>query len=82
MCATVMLLKISVKKFCATVAQRALLCRCLQFATTHTAQLFFCFNLVSIIKNLRHVAKQGVQLLHYSKMASKHSAQLLIWGKF
>ena len=71
-----------IKTFCTTVAQRAQLCRCIKFAPKHTAQLFFCFNLVYIIKDLRHVAKQGAQLLHYSKMASKDSAQLLIWGKF
>ena len=50
LCTTVLLLKISVKTFCATVAQRAWLCRCLKFAPNHTAQFFFALTWFILLK--------------------------------
>ena len=35
--------------------QRARVCSCWKMVPNHTVQLFFCFNLVRIINDLRHV---------------------------
>ena len=48
-----------------------------EIGLSHTAQLWFCFKLARIVKDLKHVQKTA-QVSCCSKLASKQSAELSI----